>query len=90
MVAWRAPRNARHRAGARGTGGCTWCLRRSPGFLGRCVDSAGKDVSDTHHRTDIMANLFGSPRKVVLVVVVLLVAVVLIGLFGSRKLPGSG
>ena len=58
--------------------------------LGRGVDSAGKDVSGTHHRTDIMANLSGSPRKVLLVALVLLVAVVLIALFGSKKLPDSG
>jgi hypothetical protein len=36
-----------------------------------------------------MANLFGSPWKMLLVAVAL-VAVVLIGLFGSRKLPGGG
>jgi hypothetical protein len=37
-----------------------------------------------------MANLFGSPWKMLLVAVVLLAAVVLIGLFGSKKLPGRG
>ena len=37
-----------------------------------------------------MANLFGSPWKMLLVAVVLLVALVLIGLFGSKKLPGGG
>jgi hypothetical protein len=37
-----------------------------------------------------MANLFGSPRKAVLVAVVVLVAVALIALFGSKKLPDSG
>ena len=37
-----------------------------------------------------MANLFGSPWKMLLVAVVLLVAVALIGLFGSKKLPGGG
>ena len=57
---------------------------------GRRIDSAGKDVSGAHHRTDIMADLFDSPWKVLLVAVVLLAAVVLIALFGSRKLPGGG
>jgi Sec-independent protein translocase protein TatA len=37
-----------------------------------------------------MANLFGSPWKMLLVAVVLLVAAVLIGLFGSKKLPRGG
>jgi hypothetical protein len=37
-----------------------------------------------------VADLFDSPWKVLLVAVVLLAAVVLIALFGSKKLPGSG
>jgi hypothetical protein len=57
---------------------------------GRRVGSAGKDVCGTHHRMDIVADLFDSPWKVLLVAVVLLAAVVLIGLFGSKKLPGGG
>ena len=61
-----------------------------PAPWGRRIDSAGKDVSGTHHRTDIMADLFDSPWKVLLVAVVLLAAVVLIALFGSKKLPGGG
>ena len=52
---------------------------------GRRVDSAWKDVFGTHHRTDIMAKLFGSPWKVL----VLFLAVVLVVLFGSKKLPDS-
>jgi hypothetical protein len=76
------------------------CWRRGPGVArgasaitlssGRGVDSAGKDVSGTHHRTDIMADLFSGPWKVLLVAVVLLAAAVLIALFGSKKLPGGG
>ena len=58
--------------------------------LERHLDLAGKDVSGTHHRTDIMANLSDSPWKLLLAAIVLLVAVVLIVLFGSKKLPGSG
>jgi hypothetical protein len=61
-----------------------------PGSLGRRVVSAGKDVSGTHHRMGIMADVFGRPWKVLLVAVVLLAAVVLIALFGSKKLPGGG
>jgi|SoimicmetaTmtLMB_FD_contig_41_2962448_length_609_multi_1_in_0_out_0_2 hypothetical protein len=38
----------------------------------------------------IMADVFGRPWKVLLVAVVLLAAVVLIALFGSKKLPGGG
>ncbi len=37
-----------------------------------------------------MADLFDSPWKVLLVAVVLVAAVVLIALLGSRKLPGGG
>jgi hypothetical protein len=39
---------------------------------------------------DIVADLVDSPWKVLLVAVVLLAAVVLIALFGSKKLPGGG
>jgi hypothetical protein len=58
-------------------------------LLGRAIDSAGKDVFGTHHRTDIMAKLFGSPWKVLVLLVALLLAVVLVALFGSKKLPDS-
>lgn len=37
-----------------------------------------------------MADLFDSPWKVLLVAVAPLAAVVLIALFGSKKLPGGG
>jgi hypothetical protein len=37
-----------------------------------------------------MADLFNNPWKVLLAVVMLLAAVVLIALFGSKKLPGGG
>ena len=47
------------------------------------VDSAGKDVTGTHYRTDIMGTLFDSPWKV------LVVAKVLVALFGSKKLPDN-
>lgn len=47
------------------------------------VDSAGKDVTGTHYRTDIMGTLFDSPWKV------LVVATVLVALFGSKKLPDN-
>jgi hypothetical protein len=72
-----------------GTGGYTQCLgdHRLPGApcrLGR------EGRLGTHHRTDIMARLSGSPWKVLLVAVVLVVAVVLIALFGSKKLPDNG
>ena len=47
------------------------------------VDSAGKDVTGTHYRTDIMGTLFDSPWKV------LVVATVRVALFGSKKLPDN-
>ena len=47
------------------------------------VDSAGKDVTGTHYRTDIMGTLFDIPWKV------LVVATVLVALFGSKKLPDN-
>ena len=47
------------------------------------VDSAGKDVTGTHYRTDIMGTLFDSPWKV------LVVSTVLVALFGSKKLPDN-
>ena len=53
------------------------------------VDSAGKDVTGTHYRTDIMGTLFDSPWKVLVVATVLVVAIVLIALFGSKKLPDN-
>jgi hypothetical protein len=36
-----------------------------------------------------MAKLFGSPWKVLVLLVVLLLAVVLVALFGSKKMPVS-
>jgi hypothetical protein len=53
------------------------------------VDSAGKDVTGTHSRTDIMSTLFDSPWKVPVVATVLVVAIALIALFGSKKLPDN-
>jgi Sec-independent protein translocase protein TatA len=36
-----------------------------------------------------MGTLFGSPRKVLVVAAVLVVAIVLVALFGSKKLPDN-
>lgn len=55
---------------------------------GRTVDSAQKDVFGKHHRTDMMAKLFGSPWKV-LVLLLAIVLVVLVALFGAKKMPVS-
>jgi hypothetical protein len=57
-------------------------------LLCRAVDSPWNDVSGTHHRTDIMVKLFGSPWKV-LVLLLAVVVVVLVALFGSKKMPVS-
>ena len=54
-----------------------------PAPQGLRVDSPGRTSPARITRTDIMANLFDSPWKV------LLVAVVLIVLFGSKKLPDA-
>jgi hypothetical protein len=47
-----------------------------------------EDVFGTHHGTDIMAKVFRSPWKV-LVLLLAVVVVVLVALFGSKKMPVS-
>jgi hypothetical protein len=54
----------------------------------RAVDSAERDVFGAHHGTDIMAKVFRSPWKV-LVLLLAVVLVVLVALFGSKKMPVS-
>jgi hypothetical protein len=51
--------------------------------------SADGDVTGTHYRTDIMGIVFGSPWKVLVVATALVVAIVLIALLGSKKLPAA-